>query len=186
MLVTIFPSKRSSKISFQTSPEVRHQFRRKLRQLHSGNRRCLRRFWGRKITQNYSENKSQGITFRNDFVSEGTRSHFSADNLVEANYQSKGGRQHGDAQRKSRHLPTDVTATKSGETQYLPSKTRRKFKGQHDRGNRTESLWEGICLWEGLWEALWEGGVSEIFQRFLEVLRGFKRFWEVFRGFKRF
>ena len=28
-----FPRKRSSKISFQTSPEVRHQFRRKLRQL---------------------------------------------------------------------------------------------------------------------------------------------------------
>ena len=36
-----FPSKRSSKISFQTSPEVRRQFRRKLRQLHSGNRWCL-------------------------------------------------------------------------------------------------------------------------------------------------
>ena len=36
-----FPSERSSKISFQTSPEVRHQFRRKLRQLHSGNRWCL-------------------------------------------------------------------------------------------------------------------------------------------------
>ena len=41
MLLTIFPSKRSSKIPFQTSPEVRHQFRRKLRQLHSGNRWCL-------------------------------------------------------------------------------------------------------------------------------------------------
>ena len=38
MLLPIFPSKRSSKISFQTSPEVRHQFRQKLRQLHSGNR----------------------------------------------------------------------------------------------------------------------------------------------------
>ena len=38
MLLSIFPSKRSSKISFQTSPEVRHQFHRKLRQLHSGNR----------------------------------------------------------------------------------------------------------------------------------------------------
>ena len=37
-----FPSKRSSKISFQTSPEVRHQFRRKLRQLHSGNCWCLK------------------------------------------------------------------------------------------------------------------------------------------------
>ena len=36
-----FPSKRSLKISFQTSPEVRHQFRRILRQLHSGNRWCL-------------------------------------------------------------------------------------------------------------------------------------------------
>ena len=35
-----FPTKRSSKISFQTSPEVRHQFRRKLRQLHSGNHWC--------------------------------------------------------------------------------------------------------------------------------------------------
>ena len=41
MLLTIFPGKRSSKISFQTSPEVRHQFCRKLRQLHSGNRWCL-------------------------------------------------------------------------------------------------------------------------------------------------
>ena len=41
MFLTIFPSERSSKISFQTSPEVRHQFRRKLRQLHSGNRWCL-------------------------------------------------------------------------------------------------------------------------------------------------
>ena len=40
-----FPSKRSSKISFQTSPEVRHQFRRKLRQLHSGNRWCLKKNW---------------------------------------------------------------------------------------------------------------------------------------------
>ena len=39
-----FPSKRSSKISCQTSPEVRHQFRRKLRKLHSGNRLCLL-FW---------------------------------------------------------------------------------------------------------------------------------------------
>ena len=37
-----FPSKRSSIISCQTSPEVRHQFRRKLRQLHSGNRWCLK------------------------------------------------------------------------------------------------------------------------------------------------
>ena len=36
-----FSSKKSSKISFQTSPEVRHQFLRKLRQLHSGNRWCL-------------------------------------------------------------------------------------------------------------------------------------------------
>ena len=36
-----FPSKRSSKISCQTSPKVRHQLRRKLRRLHSGNRWCL-------------------------------------------------------------------------------------------------------------------------------------------------
>ena len=36
-----FPSQRSSKIACQTSPEVRHQFRRRLRQLHSGNRWCL-------------------------------------------------------------------------------------------------------------------------------------------------
>ena len=41
MFLAIFPSKKSSNISFQTSPEVRHQFRRKLRQLHSGNRWCL-------------------------------------------------------------------------------------------------------------------------------------------------
>ena len=44
MLLTIFPSKRSSKISFQTSLEVRRQFRRKLCQLHSGNRWCLHIF----------------------------------------------------------------------------------------------------------------------------------------------
>ena len=37
--------KRSSKISCQTSPEGRHQFRRKLRQLHPGNRWCLF-LWG--------------------------------------------------------------------------------------------------------------------------------------------
>ena len=43
----VFPSKRSSKISFQTSPEVRRQFRRKLRQLHSGNRWCLDFAWRR-------------------------------------------------------------------------------------------------------------------------------------------
>ena len=36
-----FPSKRSSKISCQTSPEVRHQFLRKLCKLQSGNRWCL-------------------------------------------------------------------------------------------------------------------------------------------------
>ena len=58
---------------------------------------------------------------------------------------------------------------------------RREFKGQQNRGNRTESLWEEICLWEGLWE----GGFSEIFERFWEVFRGFQRFWEVFRGFER-
>ena len=44
MLRTIFPSKRSSKISFQTSPEVGHQFRRELRQLHSGNRWCSKKY----------------------------------------------------------------------------------------------------------------------------------------------
>ena len=36
-----FPQQKKLEISFQTSPEVRHQFRRKLRQLHSGNRWCL-------------------------------------------------------------------------------------------------------------------------------------------------
>ena len=41
MPLTLFPNKGSLKISFQTSPEIRHQFRRKLRQLHSGNRWCL-------------------------------------------------------------------------------------------------------------------------------------------------
>ena len=50
-----FPSKRSSKISFQTSPEVRHQFRRKLRQLHSGNRWCLCLFWGEESTGNVAK-----------------------------------------------------------------------------------------------------------------------------------
>ena len=29
-------------------------------------------------------------------------------------------------------------------------------RGNATRGNRTESLWEEICLWEGLWEDLWK------------------------------
>ena len=29
-------------------------------------------------------------------------------------------------------------------------------RGNTMRGNRTESLWEEICLWEGLWEDLWK------------------------------
>ena len=56
MVLTIFPSKRSSKISFQTSPEVRHQCRRKLRQLHSGDRWCLR-------LQHANTTKSQTLAF---------------------------------------------------------------------------------------------------------------------------
>ena len=60
---------------------------------------------------------------------------------------------------------------------------RRELKGQQNRGNRTESLWEEICLWEGLWE----GGFSETFERFwevfLEVLRGFQRFSEISERF---
>ena len=56
MFLTIFTSKTSSKISFQTSPEVRHQFRRKLGQLHSGNRWCLLLL------------KRQGITLASDFA----------------------------------------------------------------------------------------------------------------------
>ena len=48
MLLTIFPSKRSSKISFQTSPEVHHQFCWKPRQLHSGN--C----WGLEMLLNFT------------------------------------------------------------------------------------------------------------------------------------
>ena len=52
MLLTILPSKRSSRTSFQTSPEVRHQLRRKLRQLHSGNRWCLLSGFSNAQTQN--------------------------------------------------------------------------------------------------------------------------------------
>ena len=48
---------------------------------------------------------------------------------------------------------------------------RREFKGQQNRGNRTERLWEEICLWEGLWEG--------VFRVFWEA---FRDFWEVFRG----
>ena len=29
-------------------------------------------------------------------------------------------------------------------------------RGNTIKGNRTESLWEEICLWEGLWENLWK------------------------------
>ena len=55
---------------------------------------------------------------------------------------------------------------------------RREFKGTHDRGNRTESLWEGNLPLRGSLR----GRVSKAFrgfQRFSEVLRG------VFRGFQR-
>ena len=62
------------------------------------------------------------------------------------------------------------------------NKPRREFKGQQNRGNRTESLWEEICLWEGLWE----GGFAEIFERLWEILRCFERFSEFLRGFQRF
>ena len=57
------------------------------------------------------------------------------------------------------------------------------LRGNRIRGNRTQSLWEKICLWEGVWEGLWEGGFSEIFQRFWEVFRGFERFSEFFERF---
>ena len=36
-----FPQQKKLEYFFQTLPEVRHQFRRKLRQLHSGDRWCL-------------------------------------------------------------------------------------------------------------------------------------------------
>ena len=36
-----FPQQKKLENLLETSPEVRHQFRRKLRQLHSGNRWCL-------------------------------------------------------------------------------------------------------------------------------------------------
>ena len=62
MLLTIFPSKRSSKISFQTSPEIRHQFRQKLRQLHSGNRRYLHLMGER---QSIAQNGVRAIDARN-------------------------------------------------------------------------------------------------------------------------
>ena len=69
---------------------------------------------------------------------------------------------------------------------------RREFKGQHDRGNRTESLWEGNLPLRGSLRGPVRGRLfrdfSEVlrgFQRLLEVLRGFRRFSEVFRGFKR-
>ena len=82
-------------------------------------------------------------------------------------------------------LRTRIVETES--SYYRPWKknyvARREFKGQQNRGNRTESLWEEICLWEGLWEGLSETGFSEIFERFWEVLRGFQRFWEVLRDF---
>ena len=61
MLLTIFPSKRSSKISFQTSPEVLHQFRRKLRQLHSGNRWCL--LLGHFLNSTWNYNSHETTTF---------------------------------------------------------------------------------------------------------------------------
>ena len=69
---------------------------------------------------------------------------------------------------------------------YAQKITRRKFKGEHDRGNRTESLWEGnLPLRRSL--------RGRVFRDFSEVFRGFQRFsevfrdfWEVFRDFERF
>ena len=67
-------------------------------------------------------------------------------------------------------------------------KSWRKFKGQHDRGNRTESLWEGNLPLRGSLRGSLRGrGFSEIFHRFSEVLRDFKeifeRFSEIFERF---
>ena len=64
-------------------------------------------------------------------------------------------------------------------------KNRREFKGQMNRGNRTESLWEANLPLRDF---------SEVFrglQRFTEVFRVFKkgfersRFWELLRGFSK-
>ena len=52
----------------------------------------------------------------------------------------------------------------------------REFKGQHDRGNRTESLSEGILPLRGSLR----GRVFRGVQRILEVFRGFHRFLEGF------
>ena len=84
--------------------------------------------------------------------------------------------------RKHSKRPRNFAPRKTPKKQKTPRKGRvgrRELKGQQDRGNRIESLWEEICLWVGLWE----GGFSEIFERFWEVFRGFS---EVLRGFERF
>ena len=61
-----FPSERSSKTSCQTSPEVRHQFRRKLRQLHSGNCWCLNlnRFFANRCLTDCCQGKRRNSSTR--------------------------------------------------------------------------------------------------------------------------
>ena len=80
---------------------------------------------------------------------------------------------------KSIRFPCDWASAMVGE----------KFKGQVNRGNKTESLRgksasqkvsKMVFVWEGFSE------VFRGFERFLEVFRGFQRFQKLFRGFKDF
>ena len=57
----------------------------------------------------------------------------------------------------------------------------KESKGQMNRGNRTESLWEGNLPLRGSLR----GRPFRGFQRSSEVFRGFQRFSEIFRGFQR-
>ena len=78
-----------------------------------------------------------------------------------------------------RRTPTPKHPQEGPHLLHEESLIRREFKGQQKWGNRTESLWGEICLWEGLWE-----GVM-VFRDFWEVFRGFQRFLRGFQSFLR-
>ena len=71
--------------------------------------------------------------------------------------------------------------------------SRREFKGQQNRANRTQSFWEGNLPVRGSLRGPLRGrvlrGFSEVFrgfQRFSRFLEDFHRFSEILRGFQRF
>ena len=57
------------------------------------------------------------------------------------------------------------------------SKFGESSRGNTIRGNRTESLWEEICLWEGLWEDLWKP-LKNLWEPLKKTLKTSQNLWK--------